>query len=71
MDKSWTPVFVFWFAVVFPLGLAIALHKVRQWLDGPKPHLGCPDTVMQDMHNESCHAAAISTAVNLRPLKHG
>jgi len=64
MDKSLTPVFVFWFIVVFPAAFALALHKVMQWLDGPEPTLGCPDPTMQDMHNESQHARVISSVDN-------
>lgn len=71
MDKSLTPVFIFWFVVVFPLAAAYALEKVLAWLDGPEPRLGCPDPASQDIHNESQHDAVISTAVNLRPYKRG
>lgn len=71
MDNSWAPVLVFWFIVVFPCAAAYALHKVLQWLDSPEPHLGCPDPAEKDKHNESQHAAVISDAVNLRPLKNG
>lgn len=61
MDKSWTPVFVFWFIVVFPFAAAYALHKVMAWLDEPEPRLGCPDPVM---HNESQHAQVIFSVDN-------
>jgi len=71
MDKHWVVFFGFWFAIAAPMIYALALHKVSEWLDGPDPHLGCPDPVEQDRHNEAQHGAVISTAVNLRPYKRG
>lgn len=71
MDKSYLVFFGFWFAVAAPMIYALALHKVRAWLDGPDPHLGCPDPADQDTQNESHHADVIDTAVNAEQLKHG
>lgn len=64
MDKSLTPVFVFWSIVVFPAAFALALHKVMQWFDEPEPTLGCPGPALQDMHNESQHAQVICSVDN-------